>query len=114
MKRSDEQQRPAETSASDPDREGWRQTFDGDLVKAQERFRRVAKLYENTASAAMLNRASFHLVGFLSAEYDMHGPGAGTQLHIAKDNSQHLMISILGFGDASQVSSAIARSLAKR
>jgi hypothetical protein len=26
-----------------------------------------------TASAAMLNRASFHLVGFLSAEYDMHG-----------------------------------------
>src|SRR6516165_1152434 len=46
MKRSDEQQRPAETSASDPDREGWRQTFDGDLVKAQERFRRVAKLYD--------------------------------------------------------------------
>ena len=73
MKRSDEHQGPAETSASDPDREGWRQTFDGDLVKAQERFRRVAKLYENTASAAMLNRASFHLVGFLSAEYDMHG-----------------------------------------
>jgi hypothetical protein len=36
-------------------------------------------------------------------------PGAGTQLHIAKDNSQHLMISILEFGDASQVSGAAAQ-----
>jgi hypothetical protein len=34
---------------------------------------------------------------------------AGPQLHIAKDNSQHLMISILGFGDASQVSGAAAQ-----
>ena len=62
-----------------------------------------------TASAAMLNRASFHLVGFLSAEYDMHGPGAGTQLHIAHNSSQHLMISILGFGEASHVSGAAAQ-----
>ena len=73
MQKSDAQHRRKEASASAPDREGWRQTFDGDLVEAQERFRRVAKLYENIASAAMLNRASFHLVGFLSAEYDMHG-----------------------------------------
>jgi len=73
MKKSDEHQGRAEASASDPDREGWRQAFDGDLVKAQERFRRVSKLYEDTASTAMLNRASFQPVGLLSAEYDMHG-----------------------------------------
>ena len=97
MKRSDEQQRPAETSASDPDREGWRQTFDGDLVKAQERFRRVAKLYENTASAAMLNRASFHLVGFLSAEYDMHGLENDFRKELQRERKM-----------------AVARSLAKR
>ena len=44
-------------------------------------------------------------------------PDASTQLHIAKDNSQHLMISILGFGDASQVSgsaSQIARKAMRR
>ena len=71
MKKSDELQGREEASACDSD--GWRQTFDGNLVKAQERFRSVSKLYEDTASAAMLNRASFHLVGFLSAEYDIHG-----------------------------------------
>jgi hypothetical protein len=97
MKKSDEQQGPAETSASDPDREGWRQTFDGDLVKAQERFRRVAKLYENTASAAMLNRASFHLVGFLSAEYDMHGLENDFRKELQRERKM-----------------AVARSLAKR
>ena len=73
MKKSDEQQGREEASACDSDREGWRQTFGGDLVKAHERFRRVSKLYEDTASAAMLNRASFHLVGFFSVEYDKHG-----------------------------------------
>jgi hypothetical protein len=73
MKKSDEQQGREEASASDPHREGWRRSFDGDLIKAQERFRRVAKLYEDTTSAAMLNRASFNLVGFLSAEYGMDG-----------------------------------------
>ena len=80
MKKSDEQQGRAETSASDPDREGWRQTFDGDL-RAEDA------------------PESFYL--------DL--PDASTQLHIAKDNSQHLMISILGFGDASQVSGAAAQ-----
>ena len=33
-------------------------------------------------------------------------PGAGTQLHLISDNNQHLMISILGFGDPSEVSAA--------
>ena len=46
--------------------------------------------------------------GFPEAFY-LDLPGAGTQLHIAKDNSQHLMISILGFGDASQVSGSAAQ-----
>ncbi|MBV9744780.1 MAG: hypothetical protein JO099_13545 [Acidobacteriia bacterium] len=36
-------------------------------------------------------------------------PDAGTQLHIIHDNSTHLMISILGFGDASRVSAAAAQ-----
>jgi hypothetical protein len=49
-----------------------------------------------------------HAPGFPQAFY-LDFPGAGTQLHIAKDNSQHLMISILGFGDASQVSGAAAQ-----
>lgn len=44
-------------------------------------------------------------------------PDAGTQLHIVNENNEHLMISILGFGDASQVSTAaaqIARRAMKR
>ena len=49
--------------------------------------------------------------GFSGAFYfDL--PGAGTQLHIintADGSSAHLMISILGFGDASQVSGAAAQ-----
>jgi hypothetical protein len=73
MKKSDEQHGCEEASACDSDREGWRQTFDGDLVKAQERFRPRCQSFMRTPPAAMLNRASFHLVGFLLAEYDMHG-----------------------------------------
>jgi hypothetical protein len=33
MKKSDDQQGREEASACDPNREGWRQIFDGDLVK---------------------------------------------------------------------------------
>ena len=36
-------------------------------------------------------------------------PGSGTQLHIINDSHEHLMISILGFGDAFQVSGAAER-----
>ena len=36
-------------------------------------------------------------------------PNAGTQLHVIYGNSTHLMISILGFGDASRVSAAAAQ-----
>ena len=36
-------------------------------------------------------------------------PGAGTQLHILDGSSAHLMTSILGFGEAPQVSGAAAR-----
>ena len=43
--------------------------------------------------------------GFPEAFY-LDLPSAGTQFHIAKDNGQHLMISILGFGEALQVSGA--------
>jgi hypothetical protein len=39
--------------------------------------------------------------------YDI--PEAGTQLHLIHGSSTHLMISILGFGDASEVSAAAAR-----
>jgi hypothetical protein len=46
--------------------------------------------------------------GFPEAFY-LDLPGTGTQLHIAHNASQHLMISILGFGDASQVSGAAAQ-----
>ena len=46
--------------------------------------------------------------GFPEAFY-LDLPGAGTQLHIAHNSSQHLMISILGFGEASHVSGAAAQ-----
>jgi hypothetical protein len=46
--------------------------------------------------------------GFPQAFY-LDLPNAGTQLHIANNNLQHLMISILGLGDASQVSGAAAQ-----
>ena len=54
--------------------------------------------------------------GFSEAFY-LDLPNAGTQLHIANNHSQHLMISILGFGDASQASGAaaqIARKVMRR
>jgi hypothetical protein len=40
-------------------------------------------------------------------------PGGGTQLHIISASNEHLMISILGFGEASQVSGA-ATQIARR
>ncbi len=46
--------------------------------------------------------------GFSDAFY-LDLPGAGTQLHIVNGSSGHLMISILGFGEAPQVSGAAAR-----
>ena len=54
--------------------------------------------------------------GFPEAFY-LDIPDAGTQLHIINDRGEHLMVSILGFGDASQVSAAalrIARSAMRR
>ncbi len=35
--------------------------------------------------------------------------GAGTQLHVIRDDRDHVMVSILGFGDASAVSAAAER-----
>jgi hypothetical protein len=40
-------------------------------------------------------------------------PNAGTQLHIVDGGSQHLMVSILGFGDASKVS-GVAVQIARK
>jgi hypothetical protein len=36
-------------------------------------------------------------------------PNAGTQLHIIRGEHDHVMISVLGFGDAAQVSAAAER-----
>jgi hypothetical protein len=46
--------------------------------------------------------------GFPEAFY-LDIPDAGTQLHIVNGGFQHLMISILGFGDASEVSGVAVR-----
>lgn len=46
--------------------------------------------------------------GFPDAFY-LDIPDAGTQLHIVNGGFQHLMISILGFGDASKVSGVAAQ-----
>jgi hypothetical protein len=40
-------------------------------------------------------------------------PGAGTQLHVVRQREVYVMISVLGFGEASEVSGA-AESLARR
>lgn len=50
--------------------------------------------------------------GFTEAFY-LDIPEAGTQLHIVDGGSQHLMVSILGFGDASKVSSIAAQLASK-
>lgn len=46
--------------------------------------------------------------GFAEAFY-LDLPGAGTQLHVVNGSTGHLMVSILGFGEAPQVSGAAAR-----
>jgi hypothetical protein len=46
--------------------------------------------------------------GFPEAFY-LDIPNAGTQLHIVDGGLQHLMVSILGFGDASKVSGVAAQ-----
>jgi hypothetical protein len=50
--------------------------------------------------------------GFPEAFY-LDIPDAGTQLHIVDGGSQHLMVSILGFGDASKVS-GVAVQIARK
>jgi hypothetical protein len=44
--------------------------------------------------------------GLGSAAFYLDISGAGTQLHVIGDDHDYLMISILGFGDAAQVSKA--------
>ena len=36
-------------------------------------------------------------------------PGAGTQLHVIRGGREHVMVSVLGFGEAAQVSAAAER-----
>ena len=50
---------------------------------------------------------------FGAAAFYLDLPGAGTQLHVLREDGEYLMISVLGFGDAAQVSAA-ARGLAKQ
>ena len=44
-----------------------------------------------------------------SAAFFLDVAGAGTQLHVIRDGRDYLMVSILGFGDAGQVSPAAER-----
>ncbi|SPF51308.1 conserved hypothetical protein [Candidatus Sulfopaludibacter sp. SbA4] len=47
--------------------------------------------------------------GFDTASFFFDIPGAGTQLHILIGDRQHLMVSILGFGEAPETSGAAER-----
>jgi hypothetical protein len=47
--------------------------------------------------------------GFGGAAFFLDIEGAGTQLHVIRDDRDYVMVSILGFGDALQVSAAAER-----
>jgi hypothetical protein len=47
--------------------------------------------------------------GFGSAAFFLDIEGAGTQLHVIRDDRDYVMVSILGFGNALQVSAAAER-----
>ena len=47
--------------------------------------------------------------GFDAGSFFLDIPGAGTQLHILIGDRQHLMVSILGFGEALEISGAAER-----
>ena len=47
--------------------------------------------------------------GFGGVAFFLDIEGAGTQLHVIRDDRDYVMVSILGFGDAAQVSAAAER-----
>ncbi len=47
--------------------------------------------------------------GFGNAAFFLDIEGAGTQLHVIRDDRDYVMVSILGFGDAAAVSAAAER-----
>ena len=47
--------------------------------------------------------------GLGSTAFFLDIEGAGTQLHVIRDDRDHVMVSILGFGDAAAVSAAAER-----
>jgi hypothetical protein len=47
--------------------------------------------------------------GLGSVAFFLDIEGAGTQLHVIRDERDYVMVSILGFGDAAQVSAAAER-----
>jgi hypothetical protein len=47
--------------------------------------------------------------GFGGVAFFLDIEGAGTQLHVIRDDRDYVMVSILGFGDATQVSAAAER-----
>ena len=49
------------------------------------------------------------LSGLGSTAFFLDIAGAGTQLHVIRDDRDYVMVSILGFGDAAQVSAAAER-----
>jgi hypothetical protein len=49
------------------------------------------------------------LSGLGSAAFYLDIAGAGTQLHVIRDDRDYVMVSILGFGDAATVSAAAER-----
>jgi hypothetical protein len=47
--------------------------------------------------------------GLGSTAFFLDIAGAGTQLHVVRDDRDYVMVSILGFGDAAAVSAAAER-----
>jgi hypothetical protein len=69
--------------------------------------------YEVAALKKEMPEGVIRAAGGLGDAFYFDLPGAGTQLHIVDGSSVHLMISILGFGEAPLVSEAAARIAGK-
>jgi hypothetical protein len=64
---------------------------------------------EMAAMKKEIPEATVRVAENLSAAFYVDVPGAGTQLHVIDGSSSHVMVSILGFGEAPQVSGAAAQ-----
>jgi hypothetical protein len=75
-----------------------------------ERLRAKLDMPAEIASLKLIEHSSVRVIsGLGSAAFYLDIAGAGTQLHVIRDDRDYVMVSILGFGDAAAVSAAAER-----